>query len=90
MKTTQIASLLATVVLFGSAVANAQNDYKKSVKDQYSVHVFKPGQVAATDAQVARLKAPAGFRVTKFVQNLGNPPHAGRGTQRRRVRFRPD
>jgi glucose/arabinose dehydrogenase len=73
MKTTQIVSLLATVVLLSSLVANAQNDYEKSVKDAYSVHVFKPGQVDATDAQVARLKAPAGFRVTKYAQNVGNP-----------------
>ncbi|ANH67425.1 YbhB/YbcL family Raf kinase inhibitor-like protein [Mitsuaria sp. 7] len=35
-------------------------------------HVFKPDKVDATDAQVAALKAPAGFKVSVFARNLKN------------------
>ena len=49
------------------------NDYEKTVKDGFAVNVFKPGKVEATAARVAQLKAPAGFTVTKFAENVGKP-----------------
>lgn len=73
MTTTQATLILLTLALFDGQTATAQNDYEKSVKDDYSVHVFKPGQVEATPARVAQLKAPAGFVVTTFAENVGNP-----------------
>ena len=35
-------------------------------------HVFKPDKVAATDARVKALKAPAGFKVSVFAKDLKN------------------
>ncbi|MCY7349400.1 MAG: PQQ-dependent sugar dehydrogenase [Cytophagaceae bacterium] len=65
--------LLATTILLSAFTASAQNEYEKTVKDGFSVNVFKPGKVEVTDARVAQLKAPAGFNVTKFAENVGKP-----------------
>ncbi|RZI57005.1 MAG: YbhB/YbcL family Raf kinase inhibitor-like protein [Rubrivivax sp.] len=35
-------------------------------------HVFKPDKVEATDARIANLKAPAGFKVSVFARGLKN------------------
>ncbi|WP_266368102.1 PQQ-dependent sugar dehydrogenase [Tellurirhabdus rosea] len=40
---------------------------------QIQGYVFRPALVPATDANIQQLKAPAGFRVTKFADNLGKP-----------------
>lgn len=37
-----------------------------------STHVFKPAKVPATEARVAQLKAPAGFKVSVFARELKN------------------
>jgi Raf kinase inhibitor-like YbhB/YbcL family protein len=37
-----------------------------------ATHVFKPQKVEATDARIARLRAPAGFSVTVFARELKN------------------
>ncbi|SHI95351.1 Glucose/arabinose dehydrogenase, beta-propeller fold [Hymenobacter daecheongensis DSM 21074] len=72
MKTTFPLALTAAVLL-GTLQARAQNDYEKTVKDGFQVNVFKPGKAEATDANVAQLKAPAGFTVSKFAEKAGNP-----------------
>ncbi|MCC2548625.1 PQQ-dependent sugar dehydrogenase [Hymenobacter sp. BT175] len=66
-KTLTLTALLATTTGY------AQNDYEKTVKAGFSVNVFKPGKVDATAANVARLKAPAGFTVTKYAEKVGKP-----------------
>ncbi|WP_400191642.1 PQQ-dependent sugar dehydrogenase [Hymenobacter sp. B81] len=68
-----LACLLAAAALLTTLPAAAQNDYEKTVKDGFPVNVFKPGKVEATDARVAQLKAPAGFTVSKFAENVGKP-----------------
>jgi len=40
---------------------------------QVQGYVFQPALVAATDANIQQLKAPAGFKVTKFADGLGKP-----------------
>jgi glucose/arabinose dehydrogenase len=65
--------LFTATALLAAYSATAQNDYEKTVKDGFSVNVFKPGKVEATDARVAQLKAPAGFTITKFAENVGKP-----------------
>jgi glucose/arabinose dehydrogenase len=40
---------------------------------QVQGYVFRPALVDATDANIAQLKAPAGFTVTKFADGLGKP-----------------
>ena len=70
---TRSSYLLTAAALCAALTASAQNDYEKTVTDGYSVNVFKPGKVDATDARVAQLKAPAGFTVTKFAENVGKP-----------------
>lgn len=38
-----------------------------------TVNVFQPKSVPATDARVASLKVPAGFRIQKFAEKAGEP-----------------
>ncbi len=73
MTTIRGAFFFTALTCFGLQAVNAQNDYEKSVKDDYSVHVFKPGQVEVTPARVAGLTVAAGFRLTTFAENMGNP-----------------
>lgn len=73
MTATRFFYLLTAAALCAALTASAQNNYEKTVTDGYSVNVFKPGKVDATDARVAQLKAPAGFTVTKFAENVGKP-----------------
>ncbi len=64
---------LTLTALLAATTAQAQNDYEKTVKDGYAVNVFKPGKVEATAANVAQLKAPAGFTITKYAEKVGKP-----------------
>ncbi|SMB99587.1 PEBP family protein [Hymenobacter roseosalivarius DSM 11622] len=64
-------TLTAAALLTALSVL-AQND-QKGVAASYQGNLFKPTQVEATDARVAQLKAPAGFTVTKFADQLGRP-----------------
>ncbi len=40
---------------------------------QVNGYVFRPGLVPATDENIAQLKVPTGFTVSKFADNLGKP-----------------
>lgn len=40
---------------------------------QVQGYVFRPALVQATDANIAQLKVPAGFTITKFADGLGKP-----------------
>ncbi|MBO3271731.1 PQQ-dependent sugar dehydrogenase [Hymenobacter defluvii] len=64
---------LTAAALATTLTAAAQNDYQKSVKASYDGHIFKPEQVDPTDARVAQLKAPPGFKITKFADKLEKP-----------------
>ena len=64
---------LTAAALTTTLTATAQNDYQKPVSASYEGHVFKPGQVEPTDARVAQLKAPAGFKITRFADKLTKP-----------------
>ena len=64
---------LTAAALATTLTAAAQNDYQKSVKASYEGHIFKPEQVDPTEARVAQLKAPAGFKITKFADKLEKP-----------------
>ncbi|MGY2133142.1 PQQ-dependent sugar dehydrogenase [Hymenobacter sp. HD11105] len=70
---TILKNTLTAAALCSALTAAAQNDYQKSVTASYKGNIFKPGQVDATDARVAQLKAPAGFAVTKFADKLEKP-----------------
>lgn len=73
MRQQSISLLISVAALLGALPTSAQNDYQNTVKDGYSVNVFKPQQVDATTERIAQLKAPAGFSVTKFAEKTGNP-----------------
>jgi Raf kinase inhibitor-like YbhB/YbcL family protein len=53
-----------------ASVAGAQQGDGTDVP--IKTHVFKPDKVAATDARIAQLKAPAGFKVGVFARDLKN------------------
>ena len=59
--------LLLTTLAFA---ANAQQGDGTDVP--IKTHVFKPDKVPATDARVAQLKAPPGFKVSVFARDLKN------------------
>jgi glucose/arabinose dehydrogenase len=44
-----------------------------STSAQIQGYVFRPALVPATEANVAQLKLPAGFRIAKFADSLGKP-----------------
>ncbi|RYY61692.1 MAG: sorbosone dehydrogenase family protein [Chitinophagaceae bacterium] len=44
-----------------------------STTAQVNGYVFRPALEAATDANVAQLKVPQGFKVSKYSENLGKP-----------------
>lgn len=56
------------VVLSASAQAQQGDGTDVPIK----THVFKPAKVPATEARVAQLKAPAGFKVSVFARDLKN------------------
>jgi glucose/arabinose dehydrogenase len=49
------------------------NKQDQPVTASYEGNIFKPVKVAPTEARLNALKLPAGFKVTKFAENLGNP-----------------
>ena len=64
--------------LFGAAaVAACVQAYAQTpgepAKASYEGNVFRPAKVEASDARVAGLRAPGGFAVTKYAENLGKP-----------------
>ncbi|AHM58982.1 glucose sorbosone dehydrogenase [Flammeovirgaceae bacterium 311] len=55
------------------APSHAQdNEGEEPVTATIEGHVFKPVKRKATDERVAQLKVPAGFRIQKFAEDLGN------------------
>ncbi|WP_422664343.1 PQQ-dependent sugar dehydrogenase [Telluribacter sp.] len=59
-----------TQVLFNEVIPETDD---KRTTAQYTGYVFKPALVPATDQNVAQLKVPAGFTITKFAEGLGKP-----------------
>lgn len=64
-------------LLLAAALLSATNSVLAQAQEpqtlQVDGNVFRPARVEATDARVAQLRAPPGFRVTRFAENLGNP-----------------
>ncbi|WP_256011620.1 PQQ-dependent sugar dehydrogenase [Desertivirga xinjiangensis] len=46
---------------------------EETTSAQINGYVFRPALVQATDANIAQLKVPAGFKVAKFADQLGKP-----------------
>ncbi|MFC6996948.1 PQQ-dependent sugar dehydrogenase [Rufibacter roseus] len=65
-----VLQLFLTVFL---ALPVAAQVKKEAISESVQGHIFKPALLAPTDANVRQLKAPAGFTVTKFAENLGKP-----------------
>ena len=61
----------ATATLAAPADARAKGGQPTTAAAE--IHVFRPGEAEPTDERVARLKVPAGFRVTKWAEGLGKP-----------------
>ncbi|GAB3901201.1 sorbosone dehydrogenase family protein [Larkinella knui] len=82
MKSLRITSLM--VGLAGLAtVSSCTNDHlidaqipetnKEPTSASIQGNVFEPALVEATDARIAQLKLPAGFKIAKFADKLGKP-----------------
>jgi glucose/arabinose dehydrogenase len=69
--------LFAGTPILTAQDANTMDDTSKADGDlitaSMSGNVFKPAKVDATDERVSQLKVPAGFKVSKFADNLGKP-----------------
>lgn len=62
------------VVFFLTAsVAVAQEGNKEIIAQEMAGHIFRPKQLQATPDNVAQLKLPAGFTISKFAEGLGKP-----------------
>ncbi|MFT3784661.1 MAG: PQQ-dependent sugar dehydrogenase [Tepidisphaeraceae bacterium] len=64
-----IAIGLATSSVFGQAMLATTQPTDVTITG----HVYEPLKLKATDENIAQLKAPAGFAVTKFAEGLVNP-----------------
>lgn len=88
MKITQLSIKPALVAVLGSLLATGtlscddDNDFwdtfipetdKEATSAQIQGYVFYPALQPASDANVAQLKVPAGFKVAKFAEGLGKP-----------------
>ncbi|MCE4558175.1 YbhB/YbcL family Raf kinase inhibitor-like protein [Roseateles cellulosilyticus] len=62
--------ITSVVLLATAALSQAQQGDGTDVP--IKTHIFKPDKVPATDARVAALKAPAGFKVSVFARELKN------------------
>lgn len=62
---------VALVAMTGLAVSAQQ--VKKAIDVETVGHLYRPEQVKPTDDRIGTLKAPAGFRITKFAEGLGKP-----------------
>lgn len=67
-----IALQLWTALLATGLAAGATAQQGDGTDVPISTHVFKPQKVPATDARVAQLKAPPGFKVSVFARDLKN------------------
>ena len=64
---------LAAVTLGCELISLVPETEEKPTLAQVTNYVVRPGLVPASEANVQRLKVPAGFRVTKFAEGLGKP-----------------
>ena len=60
----------ASLLLAGPAAAQ---DSPKPESVAISAHVHLPGKAEPTDARIKNLKAPNGFQIEKFAEDLVNP-----------------
>ena len=58
------------VVLFAVGMAGAQ---KPSIKESFQGNIFRPAEEKVTEKLIAGLKAPRGFKVSKFAGDLEKP-----------------
>lgn len=70
MKT--LAGFVAAAILGSGTHAFAQGSGEPA-RATYEGNVFRPAKVEASDARVASLRAPGGFAVTKYAENMGKP-----------------
>jgi glucose/arabinose dehydrogenase len=61
-------------ILLAVALAMAaQNSGERPIDVRLVTHVYRPAGLEPTDARVAQLRVPPGFRVQKFAEGLENP-----------------
>lgn len=60
----------ALVLTCSALMLAAQQENKDAVK---TGHELRPDETAATPERINNLKVPAGFRISKFAEGLGNP-----------------
>lgn len=70
MKT--LSGFIVAAILSSGPQAFAQGSTEPA-RASYEGNVFRPAKVEATDARVAGLRAPGGFAVTKYAENMGKP-----------------
>lgn len=78
-----LSASLATIVAFTVIYSCSKNESlwdwmipettDSTTSAQVQGYIFRPAQVPATDANVAQLKVPSGFKVAKFADSLGKP-----------------
>jgi Raf kinase inhibitor-like YbhB/YbcL family protein len=65
------AALLSSTALLSAA--SAREEVGKYSNVEITGHVIEPKKVESTDARVAKLKVPAGFKVSVFAKGVVNP-----------------
>ncbi len=76
-------SVLALLIVATTSVTLAHAQQGDGTRASATVHTFKPAKVAATPARVSQLKAPAGFTVSVFADELKNARIIAIGPQNR-------
>lgn len=64
---------LVVAVILGSGTQAFAQESAEPARATYEGNVFRPAKVEATDARVSALRAPGGFAVTKYAENMGKP-----------------
>lgn len=62
----------ALCALFASLHVHAQQDPPQTIDQSVQANILMPARLPASDQNVERLNVPAGFRIEKFAENLGN------------------
>ena len=68
----KILAMPLAIAALSAAVLSAQ-EMPMPNKDSHSVNVVLPSPLPATDANIAKLKLPAGFHLTKYAEGLKSP-----------------
>ena len=66
-------SLAAVTLTLALPFVTAAQDMPMPNKESHGVNVVLPAPLPATDANIAKLKVPAGFRIAKFAEGLEKP-----------------